>query len=114
MINSFKNSVAVSGTASSQLSGINSVTAQSGSNEIDEFDMLAQQRNETKLYVFCYSIFFRFVRLFANRSNKSNGFFDLSTTNRSTPSKSEKKPEVDNAAVSYILYDKDLVWAKTR
>lgn len=36
------------GTASSQLSEINSVPAQSGANEIDEFDMLAQLRNETK------------------------------------------------------------------
>lgn len=41
----------VAGTASSQLSQINSVTAQSGSTcrgDIDEFDMLAQSRNDTK------------------------------------------------------------------
>lgn len=48
LIISFKKSVAMGGTASSQLSEINSVPAQSGANEIDEFDMLAQLRNETK------------------------------------------------------------------
>lgn len=49
LIKSLKMSAAVGGTASSQLSGISSVSAQSGgANEIDEFDMLAQLRNETK------------------------------------------------------------------
>lgn len=42
----------VAGTASSQLSQINSVTAQSGSSgraaDVDEFDMLAQSRNDPK------------------------------------------------------------------
>lgn len=38
--------LAVAGMASSQLSQINSVTAQSGGK--DEFDMLAQSRNDAK------------------------------------------------------------------
>lgn len=39
---------AVGGMASSQLSQINSVTAQSGGRDVDEFDMLAQSRNDAK------------------------------------------------------------------
>lgn len=39
---------AVGGMASSQLSQINSVTAQSGGKDVDEFDMLAQSRNDAK------------------------------------------------------------------
>lgn len=39
---------AVAGMASSQLSQINSVTAQSGGKDVDEFDMLAQSRNDAK------------------------------------------------------------------
>lgn len=41
-------STAVGGMASSQLSQINSVTAQSGGKDVDEFDMLAQSRNDAK------------------------------------------------------------------
>lgn len=40
--------LAVGGMASSQLSQINSVTAQSGSKDVDEFDILAQSRNDAK------------------------------------------------------------------
>ncbi|XP_055315284.1 TOM1-like protein 2 isoform X2 [Sitodiplosis mosellana] len=40
--------LSVGGMASSQLSQINSVTAQSGGKDVDEFDMLAQSRNEAK------------------------------------------------------------------
>lgn len=41
--------LAVGGMASSQLSQINSVTAQSGGKDVkDEFDMLAQSRNDAK------------------------------------------------------------------
>lgn len=40
--------IAVGGMASSQLSQINSVTAQSGGKDVDEFDMLAQSRNDAK------------------------------------------------------------------
>ncbi|XP_031617890.1 TOM1-like protein 2 isoform X2 [Contarinia nasturtii] len=40
--------LSVGGMASSQLSQINNVTAQSGSKDVDEFDMLAQSRNDAK------------------------------------------------------------------
>lgn len=45
---------AVAGMASSQLSQINSVTAQSGGKDVDEFDILAQSRNDAKSYLFIH------------------------------------------------------------